>query len=139
MSRGAASRASLTKQLTRSSVPWREPRQRASCESRSRYRTTSNSDATSVGKSSWHSFPSCIEALQASCTHSLACTLNMVADALVYHPVVAHYQRFVATTGQAPPARAPRALLIACSWTRQGSPNNPICLPLPRLVHLPHE
>lgn len=25
----------------------------------------------------------------------------MVADALVYHPTVAHYLRFVATTGQA--------------------------------------
>jgi len=25
---------------------------------------------------------------------------NMVADALVYHPVVAHYMKFVATTGK---------------------------------------
>lgn len=32
----------------------------------------------------------------------------MVADALIYHPTVAHYLRFVATTGELPLAQIPK-------------------------------
>lgn len=67
----------------------------------------------------------------------------MVADALVYHPSVAHYLRFVATT---------RKSLINLllfnkqrishkqnSRQRQSPPHNPILRPLLLLVPLPHQ
>ena len=90
----------------------------------------------------------------------------MVADALIYHPTVAHYLKFVATTGMLPislhhtihpshpisfqtsphhsprhpsPTYLPQLTPATRSRSRQSPPHAAILLPLPRLVPIPHE
>lgn len=69
---------------------------------------------------------------------------TMVADALVYHPTVAHYLRFVATTSKSPsplpvshlPQLTP---LPSDSRPRQAPPYPPVLLALLCLVPLPYQ
>ena len=83
-------------------------------------------------------------------------TPTMVADALIYHPAITHYQKFVATTSKSScihiysthtlPLCAPfhisftnNTQLTPPSRPRQDSPHHPVLLALPRLVHPPHQ
>ena len=80
----------------------------------------------------------------------------MVADALIYHPSVAHYLKFVATTGMSsyshsPSPFLPQSTLLASrppnplltnmspSRPRQSPAHAAILLALPGVVHVPHE
>lgn len=76
--------------------------------------------------------------------------IKMVADAVIYHPTVAHYLRFVATTGNRGPAfnaylatallPISNSMLISSrSWSRQAPSYPSILLPFLRLVPLPHQ